>query len=605
MNLLLASALKASLIVLVALVAVRALRRRSSAVRHWVLAAAIVSASAVPALEAIVPAWQLPVFSSSDDSWIGEPLTLVSARLSGVADGPVEPPAVERGLAALVGRLAGPAWAAGAALNVLVLLAGLCHLAWLASRSTRVRRGPWAVAAEDLSRRAGLGRPVRLLQSDHPSLLVTWGLLQPKVMLPAAARDWTDERIHIVLAHELAHIRRRDWLVQLTAELLRSIYWFNPLTWIACRRLRQESEEACDDEVLRGGVKGPVYAAVLVDLARDFTRHRHAWAPAPAIAHRSSLERRVRAMLNVHLNRAPATRAVRAITAVALAAVTIPLAGFGVARAAESPVVVPRLEGSRAAPTTPGGGPIPVLPRPAGGAVQQTGAAPGEALATLSGTVRDELGGLIPDVDVSLTLINGQGRLTARRRTDETGSFEFAGLPPWRYELTAQVPGFVTHEDVVTLAAGQRLTWDLTMAIGSIVETVSVVGGAGATPEPAVTDEAQVRRARLFLESQRDADPCLRSTSGGCLRPPVKLRNVAPHYPPDLQAAGIQGVVVLEGVIGTNGFIAAPRERSSAHSALVAAAAQAVANWEFAPTRLNGVPVDTSITVTVDFRIQE
>jgi TonB family protein len=602
MNLLLASALKASLIVLVALVAVRALRRRSSAVRHWVLAAAIVSASAVPALEAIVPAWQLPVFSSSDDSWIGEPLTLVSARLSGVADGPVEPPAVERGLAALVGRLAGPAWAAGAALNVLVLLAGLCHLAWLASRSTRVRRGPWAVAAEDLSRRAGLGRPVRLLQSDHPSLLVTWGLLQPKVMLPAAARDWTDERIHIVLAHELAHIRRRDWLVQLTAELLRSIYWFNPLTWIACRRLRQESEEACDDEVLRGGVKGPVYAAVLVDLARDFTRHRHAWAPAPAIAHGSSLERRVRAMLNVRLNRAPATRAVRAATAIALAAVTIPLAGVGAADAAQSVAIAPVLDVSRPSEARTGGGSVSRLPQSVERGVQQ---APRQAASsTLSGTVRDELGGLIPGVDVSLTLVNGQGRLRTGRRTDQNGSFEFTDLPPWQYELTAQVPGFVTHEDVVTLDPGQRLAWDVTMAIGSVQEAVSVVGGA-ATPGPAATDEAQVQRARQFLESQRDADPCPRSTAGGCLRPPVKLRHVPPQYPLDLQSAAVEGVVVLEGVIGTNGFIAAPRERSSAHPALAAAAVQAVTNWEFAPTRLNGVPVDTNITVTVDFRIQE
>ena len=54
-----------------------------------------------------------------------------------------------------------------------------------------------------------------LLESDHPSLLVTWGLAQPKVILPATAGAWSDERARVVLTHELAHIRRGDWIVQL------------------------------------------------------------------------------------------------------------------------------------------------------------------------------------------------------------------------------------------------------------------------------------------------------------------------------------------------------------------------------------------------------
>ncbi len=99
-----------------------------------------------------------------------------------------------------------------------------------------------------------------LLESTHPSLLVTWGLARPKVILPAAAAAWTDERARVVLSHELAHIRRGDWIVQLSAELLRAFYWFNPLLWIACRRLRLESEHACDDEVMSRGVEGTDYA---------------------------------------------------------------------------------------------------------------------------------------------------------------------------------------------------------------------------------------------------------------------------------------------------------------------------------------------------------
>ena len=137
-----------------------------------------------------------------------------------------------------------------------------------------------------------------LLQSTHPSLLVTWGLARPKVILPAAADAWTDARARVVLSHELAHIRRGDWIVQLSAELLRAFYWFNPLLWIACRRLRLESEHACDDEVMSRGVEGTDYATHLIELARALNQRRHMWFPAPAMARPSSLERRVRAMLN-------------------------------------------------------------------------------------------------------------------------------------------------------------------------------------------------------------------------------------------------------------------------------------------------------------------
>ena len=94
-----------------------------------------------------------------------------------------------------------------------------------------------------------------LLQSDHPALLVTWGLVWPKVILPRAAREWSRDRVRIVLCHELAHIRRGDWILQIAAQLVRCVYWFNPLVWMACARLRLESEQACDDRVLNLGVE--------------------------------------------------------------------------------------------------------------------------------------------------------------------------------------------------------------------------------------------------------------------------------------------------------------------------------------------------------------
>ncbi|MPZ20301.1 MAG: TonB family protein [Luteitalea sp.] len=260
-----ASTIKVSLIVGSALLVAALLRKQSAAVRHWVLSVAIVCAVVVPLLQLVVPSWHLRSNTWSAPSQVAiardDRVALnadspnVSVAVRAAESNAVQPQGWELARMATAGRLLGQIWMAGLAISLGVLLVGLTRLAWLASRSRRVLRGRWVELVEDIVSEYGLRRPVLLLQSNHQSLLVTWGLFQPKVILPAAAGDWPDDRIRVVLAHELAHIRRRDWLVQMTAELLRSVYWFNPLVWMVCTRLRLESEHACDDAVLNRGVE--------------------------------------------------------------------------------------------------------------------------------------------------------------------------------------------------------------------------------------------------------------------------------------------------------------------------------------------------------------
>src|SRR5262249_6176158 len=278
-----------------------------------------------PALRVLVPAW---------DVRRPEPPTAVLARLSDTV-GAVAPrataprPAPPR---VTPQRVLASTWLLGGVVSVGLLAATLARLGRLASRSRRVDDERWLRIAGDVARRYGIGRPVAWLQNDDASLLFTWGLFTPKVVLPADAHHWSDERIRIVAGHELAHVRRSDWVFHVAAALVQALYWFNPLVWIACARLRRESEHACDDAVLNLGVERTLYAEELVRLARTFTVYRRstsAWAAAPAMARPSSLERRVRAMLKGHGNRAPITRTAAALTFVVLLALTLPLAGFG------------------------------------------------------------------------------------------------------------------------------------------------------------------------------------------------------------------------------------------------------------------------------------
>ena len=346
MTLLADATLKVSALVVTALAASALLRGRSAALRHSILAAAIVGAALTPLLAPLVPSWHvnLPVLLPAPDAAGEDPQAALSGRTASLStvDGGSR---ADLARSETLGRLLGLAWLAGFACSLLALAAGLGRLAWLAARAERILDAKWTVPAHEIAQAYGLFRPVVLLQSAHPTLLVTWGARWPKVILPGGAQEWTDDRIRIVLCHELAHIGRRDWMLQMTAELLRSAYWFNPLVWIACRRLRQESEHACDDAVLNAGIEGTEYAAQLLALAQAaFAAQKPAFSESPALAFArpSSLERRIRAMLKSSRNRVPLSRAAAlAVVFVWLGAASA-VAGFGTpVRSTLMPLAVP------------------------------------------------------------------------------------------------------------------------------------------------------------------------------------------------------------------------------------------------------------------------
>lgn len=90
---------------------------------------------------------------------------------------------------------------------------------------------------------------------------------------------------------------------------------------------------------------------------------------------------------------------------------------------------------------------------------------------------------------------------------------------------------------------------------------------------------------------------------GGNIRPPQKIRHVTPQYPAVAQSAGVQGVVIIEATIGAGGDVSNARILRSI-PLLDQAALDAVRQWQFEPTRINGVPVAIIMTVTVQFSLQ-
>jgi hypothetical protein len=126
-------------------------------------------------------------------------------------------------------------------------------------------------------------------------------------------------------------------MVQVLAEAARAIYWFNPMFWLACSRLRRESEHACDDAVVRMGAPGAEYAQELLDLTRALRRDERLQSPILAMAQPSHLERRLVALLNPSLNRLAATPWAVGVVALAAVALTLPLAAIRTSPPAPEP----------------------------------------------------------------------------------------------------------------------------------------------------------------------------------------------------------------------------------------------------------------------------
>src|SRR6185437_1090926 len=166
--------------------------------------------------------------------------------------------------------------------------------------------------------RLGLKAAPRLLRSDTVNMPFAAGLLYPAIVLPAESDGWSAERRRAVLIHELGHIRRRDLVGHTIGRVASALYWFHPLVWTAARRLRAESERACDDLALGFGTRPSDYAEHLLDIVtgvRDFSTP----SVALAMAHRKEFEGRMLAILNPELRRRGPSRAGMASYAFALA----------------------------------------------------------------------------------------------------------------------------------------------------------------------------------------------------------------------------------------------------------------------------------------------
>ena len=369
---------KSALIAGAALMMVTILRSRAAADRAAVLRVAVALLLLLPVLSLGLPKLEI-------EAWSAEAMPLL------MPDAPAAMSAADAStLAALAATPAAEPtiWDDPSLLFLLLYLGGVAMAAsrlgaglWTLARWTRTGREvtcpEWIEAFERARWATGAPRRLRLMVCDEAPSPLSWGLIDPVILIDRDTLDQPEDA-DAILAHEIAHVVRRDWAVLMATRIAAALFWFNPLVWVLEREVVQQAEEAADIEAALW-VEPARYAQTLVHWAQFSA---DAAIPANSIApSTTALARRVRAILDARLRTTPsgslwtlAAIAGCATFALALAVLQL-IPAVAEAREAPAPVEAPAAVAAPEAPAAPVAVAAPV-PVPEAAALVVTGARP-------------------------------------------------------------------------------------------------------------------------------------------------------------------------------------------------------------------------------------
>ena len=425
---------------------------------------------------------------------------------------------------------------------------------------------------------------IRYVPSGQP---VTFGLWRPVVLLPELLNSQSPDIQRVVLCHELFHVRRRDWIWVVVEELVKSVLWFHPAVLWLVSRVRQAREEVVDELTVLATSQRRAYIEALLVFADSPTQ-----APAAAFARRAHLFQR---MLLISKEAVMSSRRILA----SMAAMTVVVAA-GVWSAAsvfpmtQTVIAQGRTGGPGAVTSSSEAGPLERQAKP----VTPENPIPRRTFSVQPQTPSDDASGVV--VVTVRVVVDRQGRVGEARSlggarggraatpqpvSPPSEAFAKAAIDAvrqWQYEPPADGP----------------IAFDVTFAFTSGAEArllshgapAFVAGSSTVMPPPAPPPPPPPGWAEGALRV------------GGNVVMPLKTKHVAPVYPALAKSAAVQGVVILEVIVGADGHVADARVLRSI-PLLDPAALDAVRQWEFTPTRLNGSPVPVVMTATVQFTL--
>jgi beta-lactamase regulating signal transducer with metallopeptidase domain len=333
-------------------------RKRSAALKHFILSLFLMSSLLFPLLSYSPLGWETRLLPSqplvdSPPPLENRPELRVRPRPAEAGRGITEDPlnsvsARGTGFRSAGGKAAGatsiPAnwltalWAAGTLLLLIRLGLGLLGAFRLSREGVRLDDPSWLRILSRFLSAVALRRKIRLKSHEKIAVPLTWGVFKPVILLPGDSQEWPEDRRSSVLFHELSHIKRVDFLIMMLIRLSLALYWFNPLSWIVLSLLKKEQEKACDELVLRAGVKPSIYAANLLAFQRASKWGRPLSPAILGLLGRSQLNDRLLAILKPKASFKEIKMKTKMMLVLSLASC---VALLGLARPAESPAPAP------------------------------------------------------------------------------------------------------------------------------------------------------------------------------------------------------------------------------------------------------------------------
>jgi TonB family protein len=492
-------------------------------------------------------------------------------------------------------------WLIGRTVGVILILGIAARLTWLGLGALTLRRFrrlapplcPRPPAIDEASELVGADAEFRITpEVTHP---VTFGETRPIVVVPEEFRSFAGGQQKAVACHELVHVRRHDWLRTTADELIRSAFWFHPAFWWLFDQIHLAREQVVDREVVELlGSRRP-YLEALLRLAAP--ARRSVLRPAPLFLTRAHLPQRIALLVKeVHMSRS------RLVSSLLTMALVLLFGGWLVVGA--FPL--------RAAATPSDGGQATQQAKPSQTAPEQQASRPGEATKPSKPSIPTpkKIYDVKPVYPPEAKAKGVSGKVVLEATMDAAGTVTdvkalkghellvpaaIEAVRQWRFEPQ---PG--TPKRIMTVTVNFRLDSDAKGkgVAGGVPGGVAggfqggVPGGVqGGVPGGVAGGVAKHPDVPFPPDAVKVGDD---------IKPPRKIVDVKPVYPEDAKEAKVEGVVIIEVLLGTDGKVQDTRVLRSVHL-LDQAAIDAVRQWEFEPVIVDGHPQRAIMTVTLNF----
>jgi beta-lactamase regulating signal transducer with metallopeptidase domain len=187
-------------------------------------------------------------------------------------------------------------------LGIMALFIKLAINLWQVRQLSRANHLPVSTEVielfERIKARLKISKIIQLVQSKQVSVPSVIGHLTPIILLPIGlVNGLSNDQVEAILLHELSHIKRHDFLVNIIQSIVEVLYFFNPFMWVISKAIRDEREHACDDMAISLGISAPVYAQTLAGVF-NYAINRQQFALSFASKNKLTLKRIQRIMKN-------------------------------------------------------------------------------------------------------------------------------------------------------------------------------------------------------------------------------------------------------------------------------------------------------------------